>query len=91
MKLIQREIKAEAKSVRLASTPRWLLSSTPMEVILADSEKRTASVEITVIKVNDKDVVIRSGIWFSEKRHRADAFIEICRDTLCSVCSYWGH
>lgn len=60
--MIQWKIQAGAESVKLAWTPRWLLSPTAIEAILVDPEKRTASAIITVINSKDKDKDIKKGI-----------------------------
>lgn len=69
MELIQREIEVGANSVQLAWTPRWLLSPIAMEAILADPEKRMNSVKIMEMSTEDKDMVIKKGIWFEGKNH----------------------
>lgn len=63
--------------MRLAWTSRWLLSPIAMGAILVDLEIRMASVKITIINGEDKETVIRNGIWFGRKGHRADDFTEI--------------
>lgn len=55
MVMIQREIEMGANSVKVARTPRWPLSPAALEVILADLEKRKASVKMRVINAEDKD------------------------------------
>lgn len=62
MELIQREIEKGAEDMKLVWTPRWLLSRTAMEAILADPEKRTAGIKITVMNTDDKDKIIRYDI-----------------------------
>lgn len=91
MKLIQAEIKAGTINVKLVWTPRWLLSSAPMEFILNDLKKRTASIKITVPSVEDRNSILKNGIWFGGKGLPANGLSEISRDTLYVVCCYWGH
>lgn len=86
MELKQLEMEAPAEGLRLAWTPRWLLSPTAMKAILAKPDKRTTSVKITVMNTEYKDTFLKNDIWFSGKRQRADGFIEISLDTLCAVC-----
>lgn len=62
-----------------------------MEAILADLEKKMASVKITVMSAKDKDKVIKNGIWFGSKRHPADSFTGINPDRLSTVCCHWGY
>lgn len=88
MDLIQWEIESGADCVKLARTPRWLLSPTAMEVIQTDPKKRTVSVKITVMSVEDKNKTNMNSIWFNSKHHRADSFTEISPDTLCIVYYY---
>lgn len=72
--------------MQLARTPGWLLLPTVMETILADPDKRIASVKITVMIAKDNNKVIRSSVWFSGKHHRADGFTDISPDMLYAVC-----
>lgn len=90
MDLIQRQVKPGTTSVKLAWTPRLLLSPTAMEVILTDPENKMVSIGITVMSVEDKDKDIKNCIFFGSKYHRVDGFTEISPDTLCVVCCYWN-
>lgn len=62
MELIQWEIETGTDSVRLACTPRLLLLSTTMKAILAEPEKRTDHVKITVMNAEDKNRITKNGI-----------------------------
>lgn len=69
IELIKWKSEAEAESVKIAWTLRWLLSPTAMEAILADQEKWTATVQITVASAKDKDRFIKNDIWLGGKCH----------------------
>lgn len=69
MDQINWKIESGANRVKLVWTPRWLLSPTVMEDIVADTEKKTASVEITVMSAENKVKVIKNVIWFRSKHH----------------------
>lgn len=60
-----------------------------MEVILADAEKITTSVKITVMSVEEKNMVINSSLWLRERHHREDGYTEIRPNILCRVCYHW--
>lgn len=48
-----------------------------------------ASIKLTVMNVEDKESIIKNGIWFSGKCHSGDGFTEISSDTICAVCCDW--
>lgn len=54
-------------------------------------ENRTASIKLTLTKLEEKDQMIKQGIWFRGRRHRTDNFVEIILDTVYSTCCHWGH
>lgn len=85
------EIEAGATSVQLVWTVRLLLSPTAMEASLADLLKRTASVKIIVINVEDKERVIKNDVYCGGRHHQADGYTEISPNTLCSVCCHGRH
>lgn len=62
IKLMQNEIKHSSDDIKLAWKPRWLLSPAAMAKMLAKGEKRTASVKVTVISLQEKDWLVRIGI-----------------------------
>lgn len=61
IQLIQLEIEAGDDTVNLGCTPRRLLSPAAVEAILADREKQTTSVKITVMSAEYMDKVIKNG------------------------------
>lgn len=75
--------------MQLAWTPRWQLSPIAMQAILVDPEKRTASVKSTLMSVEDKETVIKRGLWFGRRLYQADGYTEITPDTLCAVFCHW--
>lgn len=64
----------------------WLLSPTAMIAILADTGNRTASVKVTVMRIENRDSILKNGIWFGGKGHCTNGYIEIYPDTLCAIC-----
>lgn len=91
MELLQEEIKAGIDNFKQEWTPRWLLAPAAMETILANPEKRTASVKITETNVEDWETITKNDIWFVGKYHRTDLFTEISPDTVCTSCCHWGY
>lgn len=51
--------------------------------------KWTASVKIPITSEEENDGIITYDIWFGGERHRADDFMHITPDTLCSTCCHW--
>lgn len=49
----------------------------------------TASIKLTLTNQEDKDQIIKYGIWFGGRRHRADNFVEISPNTVCSTSCHW--
>lgn len=43
------------------------------------------------MNTEDKDTVIRNGIWFAGRRHLADGFTDISSYILCTVYYHWRH
>lgn len=54
-----------------------------MAKVREKKEKQTASVNITVTSLEEKDRIIKHSIWFGGVRYMADNFVEISQDTLC--------
>lgn len=59
-----------------------------MKTILADPERRTATVHITVTSVEDRNTILKNVIWFCVKHHCVDLFMESSLDTLCATCGH---
>lgn len=88
MELLQAEKEAETNNIKLAWTPRWLLSPTAMETILPDLKRRTPSIKITITSVEDRDSITNTDIWFGVKYYRIDHFTKISLDTLYAACCH---
>lgn len=82
MELQQKEIEAGNSSIKLAYTWWRLLSPAAMVMILADPEKGTASVKITVTSVEDRDIAAKNSVWVSGRHDLADHFTDISPDIL---------
>lgn len=62
-----------------------------MTEVRVKGKKRTLSDKITVTSQEEKNRIIRHGIWFGGEVHRADNLVEISSDTLCSICCNLGY
>lgn len=89
--MIQAKIESGNSNIKFTWTPNWLLLLTAMEIILADLEKRTVKVKITVTCVENQDSTLKDHKWFSDKSHYGDGLTEIIPNTLLVVCCYFGH
>lgn len=89
--MVQAEIEAGTSGIWLAWTPRWLLSPTAMGTILADLEKRTASVKIMITSFEDRDAFTKNIMCCGGKHQWTDHSTEISPHTLGETCRHLGH
>lgn len=59
--------------------------------IMGKGEQQTARVKLTITSQEKKDRIIKTMIWFEDRKHRVDNFVKISPDTFCSTCCHWRH
>lgn len=88
---IRREVATGPSALELPFTPRWIVHPTRMEQIVRDGTQLHSSIKVTVKTNAEAERILKQGLHFGGKFHKAEPYIPVGPDTMCTVCCHWGH
>ncbi|KAI5778057.1 hypothetical protein EDC01DRAFT_758423 [Geopyxis carbonaria] len=88
---IKQDLEEQNSNLELKMDPRWLLSPRAIQEAMERMGRRASTIVIC-IKSNEKaDELVARGVRLGGSRLRVERYINAGPDTLCELCSRWGH
>lgn len=91
LELIRQEVAAGLTAVQLPFAPRWITHPDRLAVAAKSGTHQHSSIKITVRTNDEAQRILKQGIHFGDKFHRAGPYMPVGPDTIFTVCCYCGH
>jgi hypothetical protein len=88
---LRQEIEATNPDIKSALPLVWLTGPARLRQKMLDEGIRNSTVVINVRDNSIADRMINTGVMIGGRRHTVTRYIRAGPDTLCNICSRWGH
>ena len=71
--------------------PRGIAHPERMKQITRNGTQLHSTIKVTVRTYAEAERILKQGLHFGGKFHKAEPYTPVGPDTMCTVCCHWGH